>query len=299
MRKTLVYIACLLWSFQLAFTCYGQEENLFQKAYDLRENRKFDEAIEVYKALLAQDTFIERHPFSYSRIADCYMALNKKEDAKNYYRAALLTGKGDVSYAKRRYAIPLLDFYLAEKKYDSVLYFINYVNTLRQTRVMCGANRIESRTPINHRMMLAYEGLGQIDVAIKSFLPYAFQEWTNNIGTEFCTEHIYEDDYHCQLQDFLRVVYKKYSKEYVKKQVVKLVEHSLFSITKEMKGNNCELDIKGEVVFLNERIIIENWGTSCDLDEKAQTENNKAYKKWFLDQVAHSLLYQQFSAANF
>jgi tetratricopeptide (TPR) repeat protein len=294
------YIACLiLFAFSFLKNRAQDFDALVKAMTAAEEKRQFQQAIGYIQKIIAIDTIKERRPYRYWRIANLYDSLGNKEQSKAYCRLAVTDGKFDYSYFKRRYAVTLADRFINEKSYDSALYYLKYVRTIPSIRNMCGSNGIYSRTDFNYRLMLAYEGLNEIDSAINCFLPYAFEEWTDNYGVECSTQHLLEGDYHCQVLDFLKVLRKKYSQAEITDQVNNIIATVSVKSRKENYNNYCSLYCDFSITFFEHELQLDFLGTSCPATVAEENNTINFYKELFIHDLRQSLIYLINSPANY
>jgi hypothetical protein len=294
------YIACLV-LFTFSFLRNGaQNFDVLVKAMTAaEENRQFQLAIEYVQKIDAIDSIRERRPYRYWHIAKLYDSLGNRDQSKAYSRLAVTDGKFDFSYVKRRYACKLADQFINEKNYDSALYYLKYVKTIPSIRNICGSNNIYSRTDYYYRFMLAYEGLNQIDSAINCFLPYAFQEWTDNYGVECSTRHLMDGDYHCQLLDFLRVLGKKYSQADISNEINHIISTVSVRSGKEYHNNYCTLNCDLSIVFFDHILKLDFFGMECPATTDEESRSINSNKEYFIQDLRNSLIYLLNSSANY
>lgn len=294
------YITGVILFTGLSLTCKAQDFETLRKAITTAEdNRQFQTAIECWQKIIADDTITEMTPYRYSRIASLYDSLGNKEQAKAYRRIAVTYGKFDFSFFKRRIAVALADQFIEEKIYDSAIFYLRYAMAIPSRKNLCGSNSIYLRTDLYHNFMLAYEGLNQIDSAINCFLPYAFQDWTNNEGTECSTQHLFDGDYHCQLSDFLRVLRKKYSQDVISDEINNIISTVSVRSKKEYYNSYCSLNCHFSILFFNQTLDLDFVGIECPPTLAEEAETISFYKEWFIRDLHNSLIYLlNFSANN-
>ncbi|HET6994890.1 MAG TPA: hypothetical protein VFI06_07900 [Chitinophagaceae bacterium] len=275
-------------------------DSLHNAFYNAEETRQFEKAIGYVQKIISISRVEETTPFFYWEIAGLYDSLGDREQSKAYYRLAVMTGQVDNSYRKRRYAIRLADEFIAGNNYDSALYYLQYVQRIPSQRNLCGSNGIYYRTEFNYRLMLAYEGSNQIDSAINCFLPYAFQSWTNNEGTECSILHIMQKDYHCQVMDFLRVLRKKYNPTEITQQLNELIDHAYVRTRRDPDYNGwCQLNCDFGVRFFNRDIDLSSFGTGCQANPEEDREWADAARDDFIHDLQQSLIYLLGSSPNY
>jgi hypothetical protein len=175
----------------------------------------------------------------YYRIGECYEGLGEHDKAIAYYRLSLLTNDLDFGLVKRIHFGSLASEFLKRQQYDSILYYYQVVERSRPKRPGCGMGRMSVYTDFKYWLMAALDGKGMTDSAINVFLPYAFQEWTNDEGTEFSTAHLYENDYHCQVVHFLNILQKKYCWEDIYNDVMAFTNPSNYQNEQKVENNKC------------------------------------------------------------
>jgi hypothetical protein len=175
----------------------------------------------------------------YYRIGECYEGLGEHNKAIGYYRLSLLTNDFDFGMFKRRHFGSLASEFLKRQQYDSILYYYQVVERSRPKKPGCGMGSMSVYTNYKYWLMAALDGKGMTDSAINVFLPYAFQEWTNNEGTEFSTAHLYDNDYHCQVTHFLDILKKKYCLEDIYNDVMAFTNPSNYLNKQRIENNTC------------------------------------------------------------
>jgi tetratricopeptide (TPR) repeat protein len=284
------YITCFIVFIFSFLIGKGQDYEVLIKAMSAsRETRQFGQTIDYLQKIIAIDTIPDRRYFWYWQISGMYDSLGNKEQARSYCRLAVTDGNFDHSYSKRRYATRLADAFIDEKRYDSALYYLNHAATTPSIKNLRGSG-MYMQTQFHYRVMLAYEGLNKIDSAINCYLPYAFDEWTNNEGTEVSTKHLSPKDYHCQVSDFLRILGKKYAQCEIEKQVSALPLNVYTVSSKEKHADGLLMYLEVKTRFFDHEIILDSFGTAFSSDTQEKEDLN-FLKQQSLYRITHSLIY--------
>ena len=222
----------------------------------------------------------------YWRIGNYYDSLGLPSIAIDYYRKGSLSWIPSRVTRRNRNAIPLADHFLKEKQFDSALYYLQYRYKSNYPRLRTG-HPIFWDTDISYRIMLAYNSLGFTEKAINAFLPYAFLEWTNADGTKYDTAHLYTNDYHCQLRDFLKIVAKKYSESYISELFCELRNPRYLEIS-DSSGKKCYVTSQLWFKLLGVDMLFIELTNECEgLKEPGMSEP----KHFLMEEFSHTLLY--------
>ncbi|HEX7847387.1 MAG TPA: hypothetical protein VF476_16415, partial [Chitinophagaceae bacterium] len=241
-----------------------------------------------------RDTVFDLITWRYKMIGDYYDSLGRPDIAFSYYRTAITFGEFDYGLRKRRYFEKLASKFLKEKEYDSILHYYNIIQKSKPRRIGCGMGKLELYTDYYYWLMAALDGKGQTDSAISSFINYAFQEWTNNEGTEFSTNHLFENDYHCQMLHFISVLEKKYGFCKLYADVLNIPAITNLLPIKEQENNSCYYELKFKVTLGDYSRQLNGWAIDCPTYEVKKEEMDKTYSEFFSRDLRNSFIYRYF-----
>ncbi|WP_345256273.1 hypothetical protein [Flaviaesturariibacter amylovorans] len=226
-------------------------------------------------AALATDTvLIASYQTSAGRCLIWAAAPAEKEEA---YRKAIYLGKWNFARQKTYWAARLADMYLATSRYDSAFAVLDYGLHLPQIRRGCSMGSFNFNSGYHHKLMLALEGMGKPDSAIAVFLPFAFdfQEAAQAPSFTFC--HTGDDDYHCMVVDFVRLLRKRYSAAELELAAEAMLRESkttivasrftaaYFESTLQVRFLGCTLTPFGSSSFISESEARERMRSDTDL----------------------------------
>ncbi len=257
------------------------------------------QTIREYEERNIGDTMPDYASFRYRSIGDCYLELNDSTQALAYYRLALTTGEFDYGMMKRRSLGELGACFQKKGQYDSILYYYNIIERSKVRRVGCG-NTVRYVMPeYKYWLMVGLNGVGMIDSAVKVFMPYAFNEWTNNDGSEISTAHLFENDYHCKMAHFIGILEKKYSSSRIYEDVLKLPDSNNFKVLKNEKDGSCYYEFGFRLVLGDHSHFLYGWVENCPAYESKKEDSNDTYSDVLSAELKKSFIYRYYTERTF
>ena len=168
MRKLLTLLLVML-----HITGFSQESNssLDETAFDYYLDHKYDSAIILYERLLQRTKSGNAGAHEY--LGKCYTAIGKPEIAITHFYECL----NDTSESQLRLRGCCLGISRAFNKVDSHQKALRYLEMAQQKypyRAICSNGEFSRKARIKYRYAKCFEGLQQIDSAIKYLTPYVF-----------------------------------------------------------------------------------------------------------------------------
>ncbi|GAB4092277.1 hypothetical protein [Flaviaesturariibacter terrae] len=170
----------------------------------LRENR-YAELARLVRVEAERNTDSSKRMLFLEAAHTCEIHAAAIGERKALIRAALYDGSFSKGQ-KREWGVDLAEYYLAECRYDSALYILDYALHIPEQVQRCfGPPDFPVR--YRHAWMLALQGIGNIDSAIRVFAPAAFLEKSTLF---YLTT---KDRYEGYVADFVRLLRRRYSPE--------------------------------------------------------------------------------------
>ncbi|GAA4333623.1 hypothetical protein [Flaviaesturariibacter amylovorans] len=201
MRTVLLFLLLAL----LARPGRAQDGNdsLSQLLFRAWEEKRYDEAVRLARTAVAlrTDTFgivsgLEiAHTLNLLRLPSALQ--------KDALRDAINEGPRRSAGQKREWGVSLAAIYIAERRFDSALYILDYSLRIPERQRCFDFGDFSARH--QHKRMLALEGLGLRDSAINVFMPHSFRSVS---GNECRTG---EEEYAQMVGDFVRILRLRYS----------------------------------------------------------------------------------------
>ncbi len=258
---------------------------------DKQKDSLYDRISELIERI-ENDSLKDFNNYRYHWVGDCYKKLGNEEKAFEYYRLSLVTGEFDYMMAKRRNFGTMASYFLQQQQYDSILYYYSIVEKAKPRRAGCGTGKLNLFTNYKYWLMAALDGKGMTDSAIKVFIPFAFQEWTNNEGTEFSTEHLFENDYHCQMVHFLNILEKKYCFDDLARDISAFTDPGNFSPQKELSETYCMYRLNFKLRIQDLSYDLYGWNEYCSAFETNKKEILEHFIDYAISDIQNSFIYR-------
>lgn len=286
---TILFFLCVLTLYssgQSLQTNSGQ--NLSHYTIDSIEKK-----ISEYHNRLKRDTIGRFTTLNYKWIADCYNELGDTSIAKNYLRLAITEGILDFGIYKRRLFQEIAAPFLKNRQFDSLLHYYTIIESKLPRRITCSMGWFDIFKEYRYWGMVALNENGMSDSAIKVFMPYAFEPNYSSDGSEISTHHYYENDYHCQVIYFLKLLIEKNDLALISKNLSHL-DLAGFEARKGQEDKYCTYNMVHNIPFGDNSFEIYGWSISCNEYEAKKSENDQHFKDFVYEKITSSFLYNYF-----
>ena len=273
---------------------------------------KYDSAIYYYNKELENlsDTSDNYWKYKY-KIADCLSKQGKTKKAKQIYLACfkrieiekeeknwkLLSRIGEETKSSVAFTficLQLADIYIAEKKYDSALYFINWNKLYWPERQLDGATRkYEKEIKAAYQYAVCFYAKKQIDSVITHLADHAFY-------TNAQVHRIFDSSqYHKLVKLYFKLLNKKYHASEIKDSFfyaindIKLIDRTSSTILPGEDGKNKWNFVISYLIFFGDKVILLDGNYKSNQFDDTQAK--KFSKEYILNDLKNTEIYRLIS----